>query len=509
MGLDLLNAFNWRLTASIAVICISQINFGFDNSGYSSIQSLDKFEEQFGKWDPKKQTYYLPTQWLSMFNSFGFLGLACGVIIGSMVSKRFGRRWCMFCMSCWALVTATITITSKTSDQIMVSRVLNFIYIGMELAVVPIFQSEITPKQARGFVVGTYQLMLTIGGLAINGICYNTQYRPDNSAFRIPFGIFFVIPSIVVCSIWFIPESPRWLALNNRTEEALESLTLLRKGKFTEEEIEEEFQEILAHVEHEREKEQGVFKDMFRGSNRRRTAVILIINFFLQATGQSFVSQYGALFIKSLGTVNQFTMNMIMSCVSCLVAIGAMFAVDTIGRRRMLIIGGIVQSAALLAMGGLGTAEPTYSIKTAIVAMMVLSIAGYTFGWAPVVHTLSAELPAGDLRDVTYRSGSIVNVLTNFTVAFTLPYLLDAPYANLQSKVGFIYGSISVCSIFFAYLFVPDCRGRSLEDVNRLFESGAPARQFHKITLDRVHGPADDLDKDKTKVAIEQRAGGV
>lgn len=78
MNFKFQETFNLQLTASIFVICISQINYGFDNLGYATIQSIDRFQEEFGVWDPKKETYVLPTQWLSMFNSFGFLGLFVG-----------------------------------------------------------------------------------------------------------------------------------------------------------------------------------------------------------------------------------------------------------------------------------------------------------------------------------------------------------------------------------------------------------------------------------------------
>ena len=87
----------------------------------------------------------------------------------------------------------------------------------------------------------------------------------------------------------------------------------------------------------------------------------------------------------------------------------------------------------------------------------------------------------------------------SFVVTFTLPYLLNADYANLQSKVGFIYGSVSVCLIACTWLFVPDCRGRSLEDVDRLFESNYPARKFHKIALD--HNAM--MDGNKTGVPLD------
>lgn len=67
-----------------------------------------------------------------------------------------------------------------------------------------------------------------------------------------------------------------------------------------------------------------------------------------------------------------------------------------------------------------------------------------------------------------------------------MPYLLNADYANLQSKVGFIYGSISFISVVCTWFFVPDCRGRSLEDINRLFESNHLARRFHKVSMESL-----------------------
>ena len=63
-------------------------------------------------------------------------------------------------------------------------------------------------------------------------------------------------------------------------------------------------------------------------------------------------------------------------------------------------------------------------------------------------------------------------------VAFTIPYLLYAPYANLQSKAGFIFGSFAVCSIVFTYLFVPEVAGRTLEEIEALFGMGIPTRAF-------------------------------
>ena len=74
----------------------------------------------------------------------------------------------------------------------------------------------------------------------------------------------------------------------------------------------------------------------------------------------------------------------------------------------------------------------------------------------------------------------------SFIFSFFTPYLLDAPYANLQSKVGFIFGSLACCSLVFAFFCVPEMKGRSLEEINQMFQDGVPVRKFGTHPLARV-----------------------
>jgi MFS transporter, SP family, sugar:H+ symporter len=162
-----------------------------------------------------------------------------------------------------------------------------------------------------------------------------------------------------------------------------------------------------------------------------------------------------------------------------------MIMMDKLGRRNIIFIGCTIQAGGMLTMGGLGTTtDPSISIRTGIVACMIIMVFGFCVGWAPVSHVLSAELPSQRLRDITYRSASLVNIATQFTVAFTMPYLLNKPYAALGSRVGFIYGSIAVMSMVFVFFCVPECKGRTLEEIDLLFESKTPLRKFNKVRLE-------------------------
>lgn len=165
----------------------------------------------------------------------------------------------------------------------------------MELSVVPAFQSEIVPASARGFIVGTYQLSIGVGGFVINSVCKGTSGIQDNRAWRIPLGLFYIVPTIVLSLIFFTPESPRWLLKKGRTEEARESLRKLRVGRFSDDQIKLEFRELETALSSEVTFEKGKFMELFKGVNLKRTVLVILVNFFQQATGQAFASQYGTI----------------------------------------------------------------------------------------------------------------------------------------------------------------------------------------------------------------------
>jgi MFS family permease len=201
----------------------------------------------------------------------------------------------------------------------------------MELATVPVFQAEIVPAPVRGLAVSTYQLSIGCGGLVINGIAHATSTLNDRRAYAICYGLFYVVPIIIICLIWFIPESPRWLMTVNRMDEAREAHKKYREGTMPDEAIEVEFNQL--HQSLLDEPEQGHTVELFQGVNRKRTAIVVGMNFFQQATGQAFASQYGTLFVRSLGTVNPFDISLSNSALGVVTMIIVLMVADKFGRR--------------------------------------------------------------------------------------------------------------------------------------------------------------------------------
>ena len=298
--------FNKRLAYSVSLVAISAANYGFDNQGFSAAQAMVPFAKQFGVYDSKKGTYELQAYWLSLFSSVVWAGFAVGIVAGSAISARWGRRAGMLSLSVWAIISSTIIVSSFSKWQMLAGRILFNGYMGMELAVLPVYQAEVVPTQARGLVVSTYQLSLQIGGLIMNLVALGTNEIKDNRSWRILFGLFYIAPAIVIAGLHWVPESPRWLLVNGRHEEALENLRLLRQGKRSEEEIALELEATQTALR--KEPEQGRYKEIWQRDNIRRTLIATGINFVQEMSGQQITAKFGALIVEDVGGIDPFIM---------------------------------------------------------------------------------------------------------------------------------------------------------------------------------------------------------
>lgn len=147
-------------------------------------------------------------------------------------------------------------------------------------------------------------------------------------------------------------------------------------------------------------------------------------------------------------------------------------------------------SLFLFILGGVGTTThhpPTASQKHTMVVSIILFAASYSLSWGPLSYTILGETATSRLKEKTNNLATSISVVTTFAVSFTLPYLLNPPYAALGARVGFIYGSASVVSVVVAWLLIPEMKGRSLEEVDEMFEKEVPLRKFRGYQSEWAH----------------------
>ncbi|CAK7235056.1 hypothetical protein SCUCBS95973_009141 [Sporothrix curviconia] len=350
----------------------------------------------------------------------------------------------------------------------MAARMLNYIYIGMELSVVPVYQTEVVVPEVRGFVVSCYQLSLILGQLVINSICNRTSSLKTAAAYRIPYGMFFIIPSLVLAGMWFVPESPVWLLARGRHEEARRNFEILRRGAYSEADIAKQFDQMRIGVEMTSEKQP--FADIFRSINLKRTLVVV-----------AFSSQYGAIWIKSLDTTSAFNVTIIMACTYLAVTVFSIAVVD--------------KTLGLFVIATLSCIQPnTPQIQLGIVCSLVIGDSAASLGLSTLVYGISTEVPADRLCDSTVLVGFIAKVVTTSVVAFCVPYIIEPGYGNLSGKIGFIFGGMGVLCMLFIWYCVPECAGKSAEEIELLFQHKVPMRKFknYDTSLLVTSAEADD-----------------
>lgn len=352
---------------------------------------------------------------------------------------------------------------------------------GMTIVVVPIFQAEASPRVLRGMFGSTLQGMVIFGQVISTLVTYGTQDIHSATGWRIPIGLQFLAPCLLFAMLYFLPESPRWLLSRGRRDDALRSLSKFRK-RATPEDVGIELNTIsLCHAR----ENQGTWAEVFDPQNRLRTAVATLAMFGQQITGQAFASQYAVVFYQTQGFGSSaFLFNVLNSVISLLAVMITWLFVDSTGRRPVLLIGGSFMTIFFFIFGGVGSIHEDHrsgAMNNLMVACLMLFYFFYNLSWAPVSYIVVSEVAAQRVREKTNLFACVVSVLTTFATSFTIPYLILPRYADLGAQVGYIYGSTSLVMVVVTYFGVPELKGRTLEEVDQLFASGMPLRDFGKL----------------------------
>jgi len=368
-------------------------------------------------------------------------------------------------------VVGGITQTLSSSlAPLYIGRLVAGIAIGILSMGVPLYLSEMSPKDLRGRLVAMQQLAITLGILIAFLINLGCSYIPGDISWRIPFGIQVLIAILMAIGMIFLPSSPRWLLTKGRAEQASQSLVKVRGGDSVD--VRAEYEEMKEHIRLEKEIGDGSWKELVVNGMWKRVVLGLALQMFQQLTGINAVMYYApailgkagfrSLSAKLIGTAGTGVVNVLMT-------FPGIFLVDRLGRRPLLISGALLMAIWMGILGAMvGIYGPAYTnpaIPFVCLVMMYLFTASFAPTWGPIGWIYPSEIYPMRIRAKATSLTTASNWLFNFIVAETVPILMT----SIGYGVYLLFAGFGLLMAAWVILTVPETKGKSLEEIDSLF----------------------------------------
>lgn len=330
----------------------------------------------------------------------------------------------------------------------------------------------------------------------------------DSGSYRITMSIQWVFALVLGIGLFLLPESPRWYIKKNRPHDAAKSLSVLRGQPIESQFIKDEVAELSANYKYEMTHMQAGWMDCFRGGwkpsgNLRRVVLGMALQMFQQWTGVNFIFYYGSTFFQTVGLKNAFVISMITTAVNVGSTPISFWTVEKLGRRMLLIYGAIGMLVCEFIIAIVGTAdEGSKAASTCMIVFTCVYIFFFASTWGPAAWVVIGEIFPLPIRAKGVALSTASNWLWNFVIGFITPYMMNEDQGNLKTKVFFVWGATCTACVVFAYFFVPETKGLSLEQVDRMLEETTP-RKSTKWVPHTTYAEADVKSLDSTEKADE------
>jgi len=437
--------------------------------------------------------YHLPASNQSLITSILSCGTFFGAIMAGDIADFVGRRTTII-VGCVIFAVGCILEIASTGLGLMVAgRLVAGFGVGFISAIIILYMSEISPRKVRGALVSGYQFCITIGILLANCVVYATKDRNDSGSYRIPIGVQFLWALILGIGLLFLPESPRFYVKKGTLDKAAIALSRVRGQPIESEFVQDELAEIIANNEYEKQvipqtSYMGGWANCFKGSifkgvsNSRRTTVGILLQMMQQFTGINFIFYFGTVFFTSLGTIsNPFLITLITTLVNVCSTPMSFWIVERFGRRRILIWGAAWMVICQFIVGIIGVTagrieKNNHAAISAMIAFICFFISSFAMTWGPAAWVVIGEIFPLPIRSRGVGLSTASNWFWNCIIAVITPYLVgqDKGDANLGAKVFFMWGSLCILAFLFAYFFVPETKGLTLEQVDKMLEECTP-----------------------------------
>ncbi|MGN1210049.1 MAG: sugar porter family MFS transporter [Candidatus Cryptobacteroides sp.] len=457
------------------VAAMGGLLFGFDTGVISG--AIPFLQKDFGIGESS----------IELITTAGLVGAILGALAGGVVTDRLGRRKILIASGLVFAIGAVWSGMSTSTANLVAARLFLGVAIGMSSFAVPLYIAEISPTRVRGTLVSLFQLMITIG--IVVSYCSDFLFANDNdvSCWRPMFYVGVIPALILLVGMIFMPESPRWLLSKGRRDEALKVLSK------TEGEAALEVADAVAGEISKDAENTASWKDLLKKECRYPLIIAVGIMFIQQFVGINTVMYYSPKIFQMAGfdgSVAAIGASIGVGVINVVATLLSVYFVDRIGRRKLFFTGmvGMVLSLSLLA--GSFLIDVSNAGKYVTVGCTLLYVTFYAISVGPLGWLIISEVFPQKLRGLGSSIGSLSVWVFNSIVTFTffkIAKLLSIPGTEivvdgeiLANPAGsfLFYALIALLGILWGYFFVPETKGKSLEDIEKHWRNSGTPRQL-------------------------------
>ncbi|KAG8626560.1 hypothetical protein KVT40_005505 [Elsinoe batatas] len=495
---------NWRIHAIACIASMSAIAMGYDTAVIGGTMALDSFRRDYrltGLSSSARDT--LQGNIVSTFQAGAFFGSLLAFPIG----ERYGRKLAVLVSSLVFLLGGTLmTAAQGNIGMIIGGRAIAGLGIGAVSMIVPIYISETSPPSVRGRLVGVFEIASQGGGMLGFWINYGVDRSISDAVaaqWIVPLGIQLLPGILLFVGIMFCPESPRWLARKDRWEQAEKTLVYLRTLPSHDPYIQNELADIRVQVEQRstlKLSKKEMAKKALQKGTRNRLAIGLLLMACQNLTGVNIITYHSPRIFETLGITGTDT---------------KLFATGfygKVGRRKGLIYGVFIGSLPMWYIGGYvfkndpATAAARGDISRdgwGYLAMVCVYLYGFIYcaTWQGITWVYCSEIFPLDIRLLCVALTTADQWFWSFLVSRTTPYMIT----SLGYGTYMFFGTLMVLMGFWAFFFIPETKGLSLESMDALFSGSMHRAVWDNLRNRRGAIPERAVDPTSPRDSLEKQ----
>ncbi|KAF2811402.1 general substrate transporter [Mytilinidion resinicola] len=479
----------------IVIIYLTQVCTGFDATLTANLQSFKKWKLDMGK----------PTaSQLGVITAIYFIGCLCGSIPASIVTDKYGRKLALGMGQFFTIVGAGFQAGSQSRGQYMGSRFILGFGIAFVTNAGPALLSELAHPRIRGTLVSFFNPFWYLGSIIVAWTSFGTSHMPktDTWAWRIPSVLQGLIPCVVMALLWWVPESPRWLVSQGRTEEAIAIISKYHgNGNPNDEVVVSQIAEIKMAIE--TAKEGMTWKAlMTQRQNVHRLLIVVCMTLMTLWCGQNILSYYFSPILNSIGitdTTSQTGINGGLNIANLLASIIGALLAERIGRRKLWMssfIGMIVVFVPFIALSATYAQKKSKGAGYGVIVCLFLFDIMYNIACNPLLYSYPTEIMPFFMRAKGLAVKNFVGQIALIINMYVNPIAL--------AKIGYHYYifflALNVVWLTLIFMFFPETKGYTLEEMSMLFDGDASVVLGQRTGSERTGSDPEDGDVEKASV---------